>query len=50
MFDQLNCNGVEFPVISVKDYSKIEAQNTININVFGNENLRILLNLCIQTK
>lgn len=50
MFDQLNYNGDEFPVISVKDYCKIEAQNTININVFGNENLRILPNLCIQTK
>ena len=49
MVDQLNYNGVEFPVISVKDYSKIEAQNTINI-VFGYENLRILPNLCIQTK
>ena len=50
MVDQLNYNGVEFPVISAKDYSKIEAQNTININVFGYENLRILPNLCIQTK
>ena len=35
MVDQLNYNGIEFPVISVKDYSKIEAQNTININVLG---------------
>ena len=37
MVDQLNYNGVEFPV-SVKDYSKIVAQNSVNINVFGYEN------------
>ena len=36
MVDQLNYNGVEFSV-SVKDYSKIEAQNSVNI-VFGYEN------------
>lgn len=37
MVDQLNYYGVEFPV-SVKDYAKIEAQNSININVLGYEN------------
>ena len=37
MVDQLNYYGVEFPV-SVKDYAKIEAQNSININVWGYEN------------
>ena len=37
MVDELNYNGVEFPV-SVKDYAKIEAQKSININVFGYEN------------
>ena len=37
MVDQLNYNGVEFPV-SVKDCAKTEAQNNININVFGCKN------------
>ena len=37
MVDQLNYNGVEFPV-SVKYYASIETQNGININVFGYEN------------
>ena len=38
MVDQLNYNSVEFSG-SVKDYSKIEAQNRTN-NVFGYENKR----------
>ena len=57
MVDQLNYNGVEFPVISVKDYSKIEAQKTININVFGYENSKVskqnnedMLNLLLITE
>ena len=33
---RLNYNGVEFPV-SVKDYNKIEAQYSIDINAFGYE-------------
>ena len=37
MVERLNYEGVEFPV-SVKDYGKIEEQNSININVFGYEN------------
>ena len=40
MVDQLNYDGVEFPV-SVKDYAKIDAQNRININVFGYENKKL---------
>ena len=36
MVPQLNYQGVEFPV-NVKHYSKIEKQNSININVFGYE-------------
>ena len=36
MAPQLNYQGVEFPV-NVKHYSKIEKQNSININVFGYE-------------
>ena len=36
MVSQLNYQGVEFPV-NVKHYSKIEEQNSININVFGYE-------------
>ena len=36
MVPQLNYQGVEFPV-NVKHYSKIEEQNSININVFGYE-------------
>ena len=40
MVDQLNYDGFEFPV-SVKDYAKIEAQNRININVFGYENKKL---------
>ena len=34
MVPKLNYQGVEFPV-NVKHYSKIEEQNSININVFG---------------
>ena len=34
---KLNYQGIEFPV-SVKQYNKIETQNSININVFGYEN------------
>ena len=33
----MNYQGIEFPV-SVKQYNKIETQNSININVFGYEN------------
>ena len=36
MVQKLNCQGVEFPV-SVKDYSRVEAQKSINVNVFGYE-------------
>ena len=35
--DQLNYNGVEFPV-TVKDYAKIGPPKSININVYGYEN------------
>ena len=34
---QLDYQGIEFPV-SIKQYNKIEIQNSININVFGYEN------------
>ena len=37
MVKELNYQGVGFPV-ATKHYSKIEAQNDININVFGYEN------------
>ena len=37
MVEELNCQGVEFPV-ATKHYDKIEEQNSININVFGYEN------------
>ena len=37
MVQELNYQGVDFPV-RLKDYSKIEEQNNININVFGYEN------------
>ena len=33
---ELNYQGIEFPV-STKDYTKIEVQNSINVNVFGYE-------------
>ena len=33
----MNYDGTEFPV-SIKQYNKIETQNSININVFGYEN------------
>lgn len=36
MVQKLNYQGVEFPV-STKDYTRIEAKNSININVFGYE-------------
>lgn len=36
MAQELNYQGVEFPV-SVKDYQKIEVENSININMFGYE-------------
>lgn len=36
MVQKLNYQGIEFPV-SVKDYTKIEAQNNINVNVVGYE-------------
>ena len=36
MAQELNYQGVEFAV-SVKDYHKIEVENSININVFGYE-------------
>ena len=35
--EKLDYSGIEFPV-SVKQYNKIEKQNSININVFGYEN------------
>ena len=35
--EKLNYDGIEFPV-SIKQYNKIETQNSININVFGYEN------------
>ena len=34
--EKLNYSGIEFPV-SVKQYNKIEKQNSINVNVFGYE-------------
>ena len=37
MVDQLNYEGIEFPV-AIKHYCKIEGQNNINIYVFGYEN------------
>ena len=37
MVQELNHQGVEFP-IATKHYGKIEAQNNINVNVFGYEN------------
>ena len=37
MVDQLNYEGIEFPV-TTKHYYKIEGQNNINSNVFGYEN------------
>ena len=37
MVDQLNYEGIEFPV-ATNHYCKIEGQNNININVFGYEN------------
>ena len=36
IIEELNYQGTEFP-ISVKDYTKIEEQNSINVNVFGYE-------------
>ena len=36
MVQELNYQGAEFPV-SIKDYNKIEVQNSINVNVFGYE-------------
>ena len=41
MVDKLDYTGVEFP-ISSKHYSRIEAQNKVNINVFGYENKQFL--------
>ena len=35
--NKLDYSGIEFPV-TIKQYSKIEKQNEININVFGYEN------------
>ena len=37
MVDQLNYEGITFPVAN-NHYCKIEGQNNININVFGDEN------------
>ena len=37
LVDNYDYTGVEFPV-STKHYSRIEAQNKVNNNVFGNEN------------
>ena len=37
MVEDLNYQDIEFPV-STKDYTKIEVQNSINVNVFGYEN------------
>ena len=36
MVEELNYQAVEFP-IATKHYGKIEAQNSINVNVFGYE-------------
>ena len=36
MINELNYEGIEFPV-SQKDYNKVEKQNSIRINVFGDE-------------
>ena len=37
MINELNYDGINFPV-SQKHYNKVEKQNSIRINVFGNEN------------
>ena len=37
MVEGLNYQGIEF-LVSAKDYTKIEMQNSINVNVFGYEN------------
>ena len=37
MVDELNYNGIEFPV-TINQINKIEKQNNININVLGFEN------------
>ena len=34
MVEELNYQGIEF-LVSTKDYTKIEVQNSINVNVFG---------------
>ena len=36
MAEEINYQGTDFP-ISVKDYTKIEVQNSISVNVFGYE-------------
>ena len=36
MVEEINYQGVEFP-IAIKHYGKIEAQNSIKVNVFGYE-------------
>ena len=36
MVEELNYQGTEFPV-STKDHTKIEVQNSINVNVFDYE-------------
>ena len=42
MVDKLDYTGVEFPVSS-KHYSRIEAQNKVNVNLFGYENKQFFL-------
>ena len=37
MINELNYDGINFP-LSQKHYNKVEKQNSIRINVFGNEN------------
>ena len=40
LVDNYDHTGVEFPV-STKHYSRIEAHNKVNINVFGYENKQV---------
>ena len=47
--NQLNYDGIEFPV-TVKQYNRIEKQNSIRTNVFGFENKQKLLNICFERK
>ena len=47
MVEELNYQGVEFP-IATKHYGKIEAQNSINVNVLGTRISNFILFLCLS--